>query len=291
LKPAPFEYVRASSVDHAIESLRRFGDEAKPLAGGQSLVPMMALRLARPTALIDLGDLDELRYMENGVSFRIGGMTTHALVARDAVMRSRWPMISEAVGLIGHEAVRNRGTIAGSLAHADPAAEWPVLALTLDAEIDVVGATGARTIPADEFFISYFTTSLTEDELITEVRFPTSSPGVGSAFIELARRPGDFGVAGVASVIYLTEDRAQDARLGLMGVAETPIRVKEAEAMLRGQPLSTELVEAVTDVVKRSINPPQDVHATSEFRRNAAAVITARAIRTAWIRAGGTTEA
>lgn len=289
MKPAPFEYVRASNVEHAVESLRHFGDEAKLLAGGQSLVPLMALRLARPTALIDLWDLQELRYMRNGPTFSIGAMTTHAALQRDVALRSGWPMISEAVGLIGHEAIRNRGTIAGSLAHADPAGEWPVLALTLDAEIDVIGPRGRRTIPSKEFFVSYFTTSLNADEVIVEVRFP-SEPRAGSMFLELARRRGDFAMAGVAAVIELIEERARDARIGLMGIADTPVRLKEVEALIRGQALSDELIEAIARMVEQSIDPPNDVHATADYRRRIAAILAARAIRGAWTRAEELTE-
>ena len=287
MKPAPFEYLAPASLDEAVSVLEQHGDEAKVLAGGQSLVPLMALRLARPTAVVDLAGVDGLNHLLEGDTVAIGAMATHRDVELNDYLFDRCPMIREAMSVIGHVAIRNRGTVGGSCAHSDPAAEWPALALALDAEIDARGSRGTRTIPASDFFISFFTTTLEPDEIITEVRLKLPPVGTGTAFMELARRQGDFGIVGVAAVASRDADRITDARLSLMGVSDVPIRPSEAEAVLRGSDGGDDALEAAAEAVAGAINPTGDVHGSQEFRRNAAGVMTQRALRRAYERAGG----
>jgi carbon-monoxide dehydrogenase medium subunit len=290
LKPAPFDYALPGSVDEAIALLQEHGEEAKLLAGGQSLVPLLAFRLARPTALIDLDALDELRYMREGDVTAIGSMATHRDVERSSFLAERCPMITEAMALVGHVAIRNRGTVGGSCAHADPAAEWPALAVALDGEFDVRGPGGTRTIAAADLFFSYFTTSLEPDEVLTEMRLRLPPAGAGSAFLELARRHGDFGLAGVAAMVSRADGTVGDVRIGLMGVAATPVRATEAEGVLRGSAPNEDALESVAEAVDGAIEPVGDIHGSEEFRRNAARVLTKRAITKAWERAGGSEE-
>lgn len=287
MKPAPFEYSAPETLDEAVSMLGQHGDEAKVLAGGQSLVPLMALRLARPAAVVDLGRVQGLDYLREGDVVAIGAMTSHREVELNDYLFERCPMIREAVSVIGHVAIRNRGTVGGSCAHSDPAAEWPALALALDAEFDVRGSTGTRTIPAADFFVSFFTTALEPDEIVTEVRLKLPPAGSGTAFMELARRHGDFGIAGVAAVVSRAGDSIADARVSLMGVGSVPIRPTEAENVLRDSDASDAALDAAAEAVDRAIDPTGDIHGSEEFRRNAAKVMTKRAILSAYERAGG----
>lgn len=287
MKPAPFEYSAPTSLGEATSVLEQHGDEAKVLAGGQSLVPLMALRLARPTAVVDLGRIEGLDYLREGDSVAIGAMATHRDVEMNDYLYQRCPMIREAMSVIGHVAIRNRGTVGGSCAHSDPAAEWPALALALDAEFDVQRSSGTRTIPASEFFVSFFTTALEPEEIVSEVRLKLPPAGTGTAFMELARRHGDFGIVGVAAVVARANGNITDARVSLMGVGSVPIRPAEAEDLLRGSDGGDDALEAVAEAVDRAIDPTGDIHGSEEFRRNAAKVMTKRAIRRAYDRAGG----
>lgn len=286
MKPAPFEYAAPDSVEEAVALLQQHGEDAKALAGGQSLIPLLALRLARPTALIDLDGVDELRYLNEGETTALGAMTTHREVERNDFLYRRCPMIREAMAMVGHVAIRNRGTIGGSCAHADPAAEWPALAVVLDAEFDIKGPSGSRTLNATDLFLSFFTTSLEPDEIVTEIRLKLPPEDAGSTFMELSRRHGDFGIAGVAAVVTRDNGNIRSARLGLMGVGGTPVRAREAEEALAGSRLSDGSLDAAAEAVDRAIEPTGDVHGSEEFRRNAAKVLTKRAIQRAFERAG-----
>lgn len=286
MKPAPFEYAAPETVEEALSLLHQHGEEAKFLAGGQSLIPLLALRLARPTALIDLNPLDELRFLREGDTTSIGAMTTHREVERNEFLFERCPMIREAMALVGHVAIRNQGTVGGSCAHADPAAEWPALALVLDAEFEVRGPDGIRTVPADELFFSYFTTSLQPEEMVTEIRLRLPAERAGTTFMELSRRHGDFGIAGIAAVVTRQNGSIKESRLGLMGVGGTPIRPTEAEAILNGSEPNEDVLEAAAAAVDRAIEPTGDIHGSEDFRRNAAKVLTKRAVRLAFERSG-----
>jgi CO/xanthine dehydrogenase FAD-binding subunit len=270
MKPAPFEYYAPTSVDETIGLLGNFGDEAKLLAGGQSLVPLLALRLAQPTVLIDLNGVHELDYIrESADALTIGAMTRHRALERSSPARSRCPMLPAALEWIGHPQIRNRGTIGGSLAHADPAAELPALAAALDATFTIVSAGGSkRTVTSNEFFVTYLTTALGPDELLTEVTFPVLSTGTGWAFTEVARRHGDFALVGVAAIISLDGAGAcTAARIALFGVGETPVRASNAEQALLHRKVDEQAIADAAAEVVNNIDPPGDIHASAAYRR------------------------
>ena len=289
MKPPPFEYVAPRSLDEAVAALAEHGDEAKAMAGGQSLVPLLAFRLARPTVVVDLNGiagLDGARL--DGTTLEIGALTRQRDVELLPGLRERCAMITEAVEQIGHVAIRNRGTVGGSLVHADPAAEWTALALALDAELDLVGPAGTRTVPAAEFLISYFTTALEPTELVTGVRLQVPNGRSGSCFLELARRHGDFAIAGVGALVTLDGDGSvADARVALIGVGERAVRVDSAEQVLRGNRPTDELFTEAAAAVQAELDPNSDVHATADYRRHVAGVLVRRALATAVGRAGG----
>jgi carbon-monoxide dehydrogenase medium subunit len=289
VKPPPFEYVAAGSLEEALAALAEHGDEAKLLAGGQSLVPLLAFRLARPSVLVDLNGVAGLDRVElSGDALLLGSMARQRAVERLPGLRERCPLIVEAVELIGHVAIRNRGTVGGSLAHADPAAEWPTLAVVLEAELELAGPRGARTVPAGEFFVSYFTTALEPDEVLTGIRVPIPNGRTGSAFLELSRRHGDFALAGVGALVGLDEDgTAADVRLGLTGVGSRPVRPEAAEAVLRGRVPDAEALAEAAAAVAGEIEPTGDIHASAEYRRQLAVVLTRRALAAAVARAEG----
>ena len=289
VKPPPFEYLAPRSLDEAVAALAEHGDEAKAMAGGQSLVPLLAFRLARPSVIVDLngiGGLDGARL--DGDTLELGALTRQRDVERLPGLRERCPMIVEAIEQVGHVAIRNRGTVGGSLAHADPAAEWTALALALDAELDLVGPGGARTVPATEFLISYFTTALGPGELLTGLRLNVPNGRSGSCFLELARRHGDFAIAGVGALVTLDgEGSVGDARVALIGVGERAVRVAAAEELLRGRRPTAELFAEAAAAVQAELDPNSDVHATADYRRHVAGVLVRRALATAVGRAGG----
>lgn len=287
MKPAPFTYHDPTTIAEVIELLRQYGDEAKLLAGGQSLVPVLNMRLARPAVLIDLGRVAGLSYIREEDGFlAIGAMTRHADLERSELVARRQPLLAEAVAHVGHIQIRNRGTIGGSLAHADPSAELPAVLSALEGSVRAVGPAGEREVPAGELFLMYFTTSLQPDELLTEVRVPVLPPRTGYAFMELARRHGDFALAGVACTLTLDPDGAvADCRLGLTGVDLTPVRAREAEDLLKGQTPSAGRFADAAEAVRSAIMPEGDVHATAEYRRHLAGVLTERALARALERA------
>jgi carbon-monoxide dehydrogenase medium subunit len=250
---------------------------------------MMAFRLATPAVLIDLNQVHALEHARlDGDVLVLGAMARHRAAQGLAPLRERCTAVAEGVDLVGHQAIRNRGTVGGSVAHADPAAEWPALLLLLDGEVDAVGPAGRRrTIPAGDLFETYFTTTLTPDEIVTEVRLPIPNGGaVGSAFVELARRHGDFAVAGAAALLALDEGGlVSDARVALIGVRDTAVRAGAAEAMLRGAAPSDEALEEASRAIDGDIDPVSDLHGSSEYRRRVAAVVTRRALTLARTRA------
>jgi aerobic carbon-monoxide dehydrogenase medium subunit len=270
MKPAPFEYYAPSSVDETMGLLASFGDDAKLLAGGQSLVPLLALRLAQPSVLIDLNGVRELDYIhESGDALTIGAMTRHRTLERSALARSLCPLLSAGIEWVGHPQIRNRGTIGGSLVHADPAAELPALAAALGATFTIVSPQGSkRMVTSDEFFVTYLTTALGPDELLSEVTLPVLSTGTGWAFTEVARRHGDFALVGVAAIVSLDASGAcTTARIALFGVGETPVRCTNAEqALLHRSVDERAITDAAAEVVS-NIDPPGDIHASSAYRR------------------------
>jgi carbon-monoxide dehydrogenase medium subunit len=281
VKAAPFEYHAPETPDEALGLLAQFGDEAKVLAGGQSLVPVLALRMARFGHLVDLNRIPALRYVQvdDGVT-RVGAMTRHAAIGGSAEIRSRVPLLAEATPHIGHFQIRNRGTIGGSLSHADPGAEYPAVALALDAEIVLASARGTRTVPAAEFFTGTFTTVAEPDEVLTEARF-TGRPQ-GCAVLELARRHGDFALAGVACGVELdSAERIQSLRIALFGVASTPVRATAAEQAARGAAAGELDPEEVGRAALAGVSCVSDLHADAGYRERVAAHLAGQAIRQA----------
>jgi carbon-monoxide dehydrogenase medium subunit len=272
VKPAAFAYHRVDTLPDAVERLAELGDEAKVLAGGQSLVPMMNFRLVRPSALVDITRVQELRGIgRSGEALRIGALTTHADVEH-ADLHGGYDVLRRAARWVGHLPIRSRGTFGGSLAHADPAAEWCMLAVALGATIEIAGPRGAREIPADDFLRGYFTTALEPDEVLIGVTFPTPCPR--AAIEEFARRRGDFAV--VAAVVALPEDGPPRVVVG--GVDEVPIRAREAERILADADLAPEAFPDAGRAAAAEIDPASDVHGSADHRRELTAVLVSRAL-------------
>ena len=289
MKPAPFEYFRPASVDEALALLAEYGGDAKPLAGGQSLIPAMNFRLATPAVLVDLNGAGELSYIkEDGGDVRIGGMTRQRTVERSAVVARRIPLIAETMPHIAHPAIRNRGTVGGSLAHADPAAELPAVMLALNARLMVSSQSGARAVAAADFFVGLFTTAVQAGELLTEIRIPAPPPRSGFAFQEISRRHGDFALVGVAAAVQLDErGNCAGARIALLSVGDRPMLAAEAGKALAGRPPSADSIAAAADAAAtRDIDPSSDIHASARYRRHLANVLTRRVLTRAFERAG-----
>ncbi len=280
MKLPRFEYHAPKSLDEALVLLAEMGDEARPLAGGQSLLPLMCLRLARPAHLVDLGGVGELRRLEvRDGALTIGGCVRQRTVERSPDVSGVCPLLAQALPLVGHPQIRSRGTIGGSVAHADPAAELPLVALVLDATLVTRSSRRTREIPASSFFESAFSTVIEPDELLAEIRLPASAPGARGAFREFSRRHGDFAVVGVAAYMNSGADgRIVGARLGFSGVDSTPVRVADAEAMLVGADPSPDLFEAVAHEAAEKLEPSSDLHGSSAYRRHLAAVLARRAL-------------
>jgi aerobic carbon-monoxide dehydrogenase medium subunit len=279
--PAAFEYERAESPEHAIELLGRFGEEAKLLAGGQSLLPLMKLRFARPSALVDLGRLSELRYVRDaGDRIAIGPLTTHEEVHRDPILAAECPLLAEAAGEVGDPQVRHMGTIGGSVAHADPASDVPTVLLTLDAELVVSGPGGERTVPAAEFFRGTFEPDLGADEMLTEIRVPKTA-GRGWAYVKFHPRAQDWAIVGVAALVERSNGGAGRAAVGLTNMGPTPMRARAVEAALAAGEATAQAAESAAE----GTSPVGDPFASAEYRRYLAGVLVRRAVDEALARA------
>jgi carbon-monoxide dehydrogenase medium subunit len=279
MKPAPFSYHRARSAGEAVSLLAELGDDAKLLAGGQSLVAMMNFRLARPAALVDISRLAELRYVRaDGAGLRIGALALHRDLERltDPGLLAGFGMLPRAARYIGHYAIRAAGTFGGSIAHADPAAEWCMAALLFDAQIVALGPGGERLIPVGSFFHGFLETGLRPDEMIIEVRLP--SPRPGAAICEFARRHGDFAIVAVAAAVDSDGGACRDARVVLGGVGGTVQRAAGAEATLIGSGLGADVIAAAAQEAAAGTDPPGDIHGSAEYRRHLIQVLAARAI-------------
>ena len=284
MKPPPFAYRRVVEPEEAVERLAQFGEDAKVLAGGQSLMPMLALRLVRPSVLIDVSRIASLRRVErHGDTLRVGALTRH----RDLLAAAGgYAVLARAVPLVGHEPIRTRGTFGGSLAHGDPAAEWPLVAVTLDAELTVAGPRGERTIAAADFFHGYLSTALEPDELLVEVRLPRPWPA--AAIHEHARRHGDFAMTAALAAIDVDEQgRCRAARVGLGAVADVPLRIATAERTLVGSRLEDDALAEAAGAAAAAIDPHSDAHASGDYRRRLAAVLVRQALEDARARIGG----
>jgi len=286
MKPATFEYVVVDSVMKGVTVLSEARGEAKILAGGQSLVPMLNFRLIRPAILVDINRIRGLAFIEEtGNTIRVGALTRHYELEISPVLAKHLPVVASAMTHVAHLAIRNRGTIGGSLSHADPAAELPMMALLLNARLHVVSSKGERTVAALDFFRDALTVDLGEDEIVTEIHLPKLPPNTGWGFEEVTRRAGDFAVAAVAATVTASDGKIEEARIALTGVAPTPVRAQKAEALLRGEKIETKLIERVIEAVRSMIAPDSDLHASSDYRRHLAGVLTGRAVRAAWKRA------
>jgi CO/xanthine dehydrogenase FAD-binding subunit len=288
MKPAPFEYHRPDSVDEALALLAEHGYDAKLLAGGQSLVPAMNFRMATPAVLIDLNripGLDGIARADGGL--RIGAMARQRAAERSDLVAAHAPLLAETLPYVAHAQIRNRGTIGGSIAHADPAAEMPAVMLALDARFHLRGPGGARVVAAGDFFTGLFGTALEAEEMLVEVEIPSAAPRTGWAFDEVSRRHGDYALAGLAAVVQVDDaGRCTAARISLLSVGDGPVLAAEASAALVGQAPTEDAIRAAAEAAaQRDVDPPGDIHATPAYRRQLVEVLVRRVLPRAFARA------
>ena len=289
MKPPPFDYSSPDTLEEALAILADVGDEARPLAGGQSLIPLLSLRLARPSHLIDLARIPELKAIEttNG-TLTIGAMVRERQAEADEAVHRVAPLLADALPFIGHAAIRSRGTIGGSLSHADPAAELPAVARIVDATLVAQSRDrGSRTIAAADFFTGFFSTALEPDEILTGVQITGPAPNTGWAIDEVARRHGDFAMVGAAAMVRLDGGKIAEARVALTGVSDTPLRASEAEQMLAGADPSDQAWTEAAQKAAAALSPAADLHGTSAYRRHVAGVLIQRTLAKAAERAAG----
>ena len=287
MKPAQFEYHAPATLDDVVSLLARYGGEAKILAGGQSLMPLMNFRLARPAALIDLNAVSSLAYIrEEETEVRMGAMTRQRAIEFSPIVRRRLPLLAEATALVGHLPIRTRGTIGGSLAHADPSAEYPAVLTALEGTVLVKSPRGDRALRSDELFQSYLTTCLAADEILIEVRLSAMPAGAGFAFEEFSRRHGDFALVGIAAMVVGEGERCAVARLATAGAGPVPARLRAAEEILERDGLSAAAIDAASRRAEELVDPDSDIHASAAYRRHLTRVLTARALRRAVARMG-----
>lgn len=282
MKPAPFDYVRASSVEEAVAALAASNGDAKVLAGGQSLVPMLNFRVVDALLFVDINGiegLDRIEEKEDG-GLRIGALTRHFALETSVSVRDRFPVLHEAMKHVAHLAIRNRGTIGGSLSHADPAAELPMMAVLLDAKIVAAGPDGEREIPAGDFFTAPLTTVLAPDEIVVAVDLPGLPAATGWGFEEFAQRRGDFAVAGVAALVTREGGTVTNTRIALMGLHDTPVRARSAEAAF-----GESGIEAAAVAARQDADPMNDLHGSADYRRHLAEALTRRVLTAALERA------
>ncbi|MGD0315192.1 MAG: xanthine dehydrogenase family protein subunit M [Xanthobacteraceae bacterium] len=286
MKPASFDYIAADSLDMAVAALAAAGADAKIIAGGQSLVPMLNFRLLRPSILVDINRIPGLAFIaETENDIRVGALTRHHQLETSPVIARHLPVLSCAMTHVAHLAIRNRGTIGGSLSHGDPAAELPMLALLLDAELHIASASAKRTVAARDFFLDALTVDLAGGDIVTEIALPKLPPQTGWGFAEVARRRGDFALAAVAVILTVVAGAIAQARIALTGVGPTALRAVAAEALLVGHALEPDQTSRAIDGVRAAIEPETDLHASADYRRHLAGVLTGRALAAAWRRA------
>ncbi len=284
MKPAPFEYFSPRTLDEALSLLAEHGSDAKPLAGGQSLIPAMNFRLATPSVLVDLNAIDGLSDItEHGGGLRIGGMTRQRALERSQPVAERAPLIAATMPFVAHAAIRTRGTLGGSLAHADPAAELPAVMLALEARFTLQTRGGSRIVSAADFFVGLFTTAIGPGELLVGIDVPGMPSGSGVAFQEISRRHGDFALAGAAAIVSLDDaGRCTLARVALLSLSDRPVLAEQVSATLLGQVPAADAIRAAAEAAAaRDIDPTSDLHASSTYRRQLAAVLTRRVLEQA----------
>ena len=287
MKPCAFEYYAPASVKEAIQLLSQ--DNAKILAGGQSLVPIMNFRLGRPEVLVDINGIKDLEYIrEEGGELVIGALTRQRDAEISPLVRQKCPLLSDAISHVGHVTIRNRGTVGGSVAHADPSAEIPTVVCALEGTIKARGPEGETTFRPEDFFVSFLTTALEPTQMLTEIRVPILPSGTGWSFVEICRRSGDFAIVAVATVLFMNPNGAcRQARIALGGVAPTPVRAASAEAALAGQKITPELIEEAAQLAIEATDPESDYHASAEYRRHLTGVLVQRSLNEALQRARG----
>jgi carbon-monoxide dehydrogenase medium subunit len=286
--PAEFEYFSPRTVDEALDLLVKYGEDAKILSGGQSLVPMMKLRIASPRYLIDINRIDDLmglRRVDDRLS--MGALCRHADVAASPLVQERLPLMLDAVRLTADVQVRNRGTVAGSLAHADPAGDWPAALMALDTHVTIASPRGPRTLALDAFIVDAYTTDLAADEMVTEVSVSIPQPPAGGAYVKFEKRAGDFAVASIGVQLALDGDRCVAVAVSLGALGATPIRARVAEASLQGQVASVELLGRAEDLVREAAQPFEDTRGSVDYKRHLAGVLFRRAFAVATDRARG----
>jgi carbon-monoxide dehydrogenase medium subunit len=287
VKPAPFDWYRANSADEALALLAEYGNDAKPLAGGQSLIPAMNFRLARPAVLVDMNaavDLTGIELQSDG-SLRIGAMTRQQAVERSTTVATHAPLLAEAMPWVAHTQIRTRGTIGGSVAHADPAAELPAIFAALGARYELRSRQGDRWIPAESFVTGLFETALKQGEIVTAIEIPAAIPRTGSAFVEMARRHGDFALAGVACTVTLDESgRCSGARVALFGIGDGPVLSQAGTAILIGAMPDDGIIREAAAGIGSEVDPPADIHATAAYRKHLSVVLARRALTSAFQR-------
>ena len=284
MKPCAFDYFAPTSVDEVMELMQRYGDHAKILAGGQSLVPIMNFRLARPDVLIDINGVKELEYFrEEEDHVVIGALVRERDIELAPLIQQRCPLLSKAISHIGHATIRNRGTIGGSLAHGDPSAEIPTAICALDGTIRAIGPDGESTFKPDEFFLTYLTTSLDPSQIVVDVEVPLLPDGTGWSFAELSRRSGDFAIVAVATVLFMDGSGAcKEARIALGGVAPTPVRAEAAEEILAGKMLSDALIDEAAKLSVEATDAESDYHASGDYRSAMTEVLVRKSLKDAW---------
>lgn len=279
MKPPPFEYKRVSTVEEALSALADGGDEAKLLAGGQSLIAMMNLRLVRPSVLVDINRVSELSYIDrtNG-TLKIGAMTRQTTLENSAEVSAACPLMAAALPYVAHKPIRNRGTIGGSMAHNDPTAELPAVALACDAEFVVKSASGERTLAAADFFTGYLETALAEDEILTAIHVPATGAGTGYSFMEMSPRSGDYALVGVAAMMQVNNGQCNNVRIVCLGAGDSAMRMSTAESTLSGQTPSGDAFRAAAEAAAGEADPSSDYHASAEYRRDLIRSLTQRAL-------------
>lgn len=292
MKPAWFDYYAPRTLEEALHILGDAGQDGRVLAGGQSLVPMLNCRIISPAVIVDINRIEALNRLHVGADgLTVGALVRHADLLRSAHVREGWPLLAEATMQVAHPAIRNRGTVCGSVSHNDPAAEHPGVLVTLGGTVVIAGAAGRRELSAEEFFAGMLSTALEPGEMVVELRYPRPPAGTGAAFVEFARRLGDFAIAGAAAMLTVRDSVCEQARLTIVGMGDGPFRARAAEAALTARRIDAkgcqEAFAAAAERVVAAVEPADDVHASSSYRRHLAGVLTVRALETALARAGG----
>ena len=292
MKPAWFDYFAPRTLDEALRILGDAGPDGRVLAGGQSLMPMLNFRLANPAILVDINRIEELGQLRASKdSLTVGALVRHASLLRSAEVREGWPLLEEATTFVAHPAIRNRGTVCGSCAHNDPAAEHPSILVTLGGTVAIASAKGRRELPAETFFTGMLSTALEPGEMVVELRYPRAPAGTGTGFVEFARRLGDFAMAGAAAMLTMRGGVCERARITIVGMGRGPFRATAAEDVLTGKRLSaggaTDVLAEAAATVVATVDAADDVHASAAYRRHLAGVMTTRALEKALARTGG----